>query len=54
MAAWGYGDLAGKIVAGADWILADALGEETINREPFALVQGNVRAWLRSPERAAR
>jgi glycerol-1-phosphate dehydrogenase [NAD(P)+] len=28
MAAWGYGDLAGKVVAGADWILADALGEE--------------------------
>ena len=32
MAAWGYGDLSGKIVAGADWILADALGEDPIDR----------------------
>lgn len=53
MAGWGYGDLAGKIVAGADWILADALGEEAINREPFALVQGNVRDWLSQPEAVA-
>ncbi|MEZ0168957.1 sn-glycerol-1-phosphate dehydrogenase [Microvirga sp. TS319] len=49
MAGWGYGDLAGKIVAGADWTLADALGEEPLNREPFALVQENVRAWLSKP-----
>jgi glycerol-1-phosphate dehydrogenase [NAD(P)+] len=49
MAGWGYGDLAGKIVAGADWKLADALGEEAINPEPFALVQGNVREWLSQP-----
>ncbi|HWK33758.1 MAG TPA: sn-glycerol-1-phosphate dehydrogenase, partial [Hyphomicrobium sp.] len=50
MAGWGYGDLAGKIVAGADWKLADLLGEEPINPEPFALVQGNVRGWLSQPE----
>ncbi len=50
MAGWGYGDLAGKIVAGADWKLADALGEEAINPEPFALVQGNVREWLAQPD----
>ncbi|RDI56387.1 sn-glycerol-1-phosphate dehydrogenase [Microvirga subterranea] len=49
MAGWGYGDLAGKIVAGADWKLADALGEEPINPEPFALVQDNVRGWLSRP-----
>jgi glycerol-1-phosphate dehydrogenase [NAD(P)+] len=54
MAGWGYGDLAGKIVAGADWKLADALGEEAINLEPFALVQGNVREWLAQPEAIGR
>ncbi|EIM28805.1 sn-glycerol-1-phosphate dehydrogenase [Microvirga lotononidis] len=50
MAGWGYGDLAGKIVAGADWKLADLLGEEPINHEPFALVQDNVRGWLSQPD----
>ncbi|QRM29077.1 sn-glycerol-1-phosphate dehydrogenase [Microvirga sp. VF16] len=49
MAGWGYGDLAGKIVAGADWKLADMLGEEAINPEPFALVQDNIRGWLSQP-----
>jgi glycerol-1-phosphate dehydrogenase [NAD(P)+] len=53
MAGWGYGDLAGKIVAGADWKLADALGEEAINPQPFALVQGNVREWLSQPHAIA-
>jgi glycerol-1-phosphate dehydrogenase [NAD(P)+] len=46
MMAWGYGDLAGKIVAGADWSLADAVGEDPIDREPFALVQDHVKGWL--------
>jgi glycerol-1-phosphate dehydrogenase [NAD(P)+] len=46
MAAWGYGDLAGKLVAGADWTLADALGEDPIDRAPFALVQDHVKGWL--------
>ncbi|MBA1155958.1 sn-glycerol-1-phosphate dehydrogenase [Microvirga mediterraneensis] len=49
MAGWGYGDLAGKIVAGVDWKLADLLGEESIKPEPFALVQDNVRGWLSQP-----
>ena len=49
MSAWGYGDLAGKVVAGADWLLADALGEEPIAAEPFALVQDNLRTWLAAP-----
>ena len=31
MAAWGYGDLAGKLIAGADWILADAAGEDPLD-----------------------
>lgn len=54
MASWGYGDLAGKIVAGADWKLADMLGEEAINPEPFALVQNNVRGWLSQPDAIGR
>ncbi len=35
MAGWGYGDLAGKRVAGLDWVVADALGIEAIDAEPF-------------------
>ena len=50
MAAWGYGDLAGKLVAGIDWIMADALGEEALNPAPFATVQDNLAAWLGNPE----
>lgn len=49
MAGWGYGDLAGKLVAGADWILADALGVEALNPGPFAMVQDNLAAWLGEP-----
>lgn len=49
MAAWGYGDLAGKLVAGADWVLADALGVEAIAPGPFALVQDHIRGWLGDP-----
>ena len=49
MGAWGYGDLVGKMVAGVDWVIADALGEETLNPGPFAMVQDNLSAWLRNP-----
>ena len=31
MTGWGYGDLAGKVPAGGDWIIADALGIEPID-----------------------
>ena len=53
MAAWGYGDLAGKVVAGADWVLADALGIESINPQPFARVQDDLPAWLAQPKQLA-
>jgi glycerol-1-phosphate dehydrogenase [NAD(P)+] len=49
MGAWGYGDLVGKLVAGADWILADALGEDALNPGPFAMVQDNLGSWLANP-----
>src|SRR2546422_991202 len=45
MSGWGYGDLAGKLVAGADWLVADALGEEAMNPGPFAMVQENLTDW---------
>jgi glycerol-1-phosphate dehydrogenase [NAD(P)+] len=46
MAGWGYGDLSGKLVAGADWLLADAVGEDPIAQAPFALVQHHIKGWL--------
>jgi glycerol-1-phosphate dehydrogenase [NAD(P)+] len=49
MAAWGYGDLVGKLVAGIDWIVADKLGEEAVNPGPLAMVQDNLAAWLGDP-----
>ena len=49
MGAWGYGDLVGKLVAGVDWIVADALEEEALNPGPFAMVQDNLAAWLGNP-----
>ena len=49
MAGWGYGDLVGKLVAGADWIMADALGVEALNPGPFGMVQNNLAAWLGEP-----
>jgi glycerol-1-phosphate dehydrogenase [NAD(P)+] len=53
MAAWGYGDLAGKMVAGADWMLADALGEDPLDAAPFALVQDHIKGWLAGFDRIA-
>ena len=49
MNATGYGDLLGKVTAGADWIIADALEVEAI--EPFAwsLVQDSLNQWLGQP-----
>lgn len=54
MAAWGYGDLVGKYIAGADWIVADALGEEPLNGEPFSLIQDNLSDWLSRPREIRR
>jgi glycerol-1-phosphate dehydrogenase [NAD(P)+] len=47
----GYGDLLGKVTAGADWILADALEIEPIDERAWSLVQGPLRDWLDGPER---
>ena len=53
MTASGYGDLLGKITAGADWIVADALGVEAINRAAWDLVQGPVRNATSRPAELA-
>lgn len=49
MNGWGYGDLAGKVPAGGDWIIADALGAEPIDGSAWPLVQDNLRGWLAGP-----
>ena len=51
MNATGYGDLLGKITAGADWILADALEIEPIDQRAWPLVQDSLRQWTGQPEK---
>ena len=53
MNAWGYGDLMAKVVAGADWILADAAGVEPIDPPTWETVQGLLRSWIGSPDAIA-
>lgn len=49
MTASGYGDLIGKVPAGADWIIADALGIEPIDDAVWQRVQGPLRQAVGSP-----
>jgi len=42
MNAWGYADLVAKITAGADWIVADALGVEPIVPKAWIIVQSRL------------
>lgn len=49
MTAAGYADLAAKITAGADWILADALEAEPIDPRAWEIVQGGLRDSLAHP-----
>lgn len=53
MTASGYGDLLGKVTAGADWIVADAVGVEAVDPAVWELVQGPLRASLARPEALA-
>jgi glycerol-1-phosphate dehydrogenase [NAD(P)+] len=53
MNAWGYGDLMAKVVAGADWILADAAGVEPIDPAVWEAVQELLRVWIGRPEAIA-
>ena len=54
MNASGYADLLAKSVAGADWILADAAGEEPIEPATWATVQDSLPSWVDSPAGVAR
>lgn len=45
----GYADLLAKVTAGADWILADALGAEPLDSRAWDIVQGGLRAALADP-----
>jgi glycerol-1-phosphate dehydrogenase [NAD(P)+] len=54
MTAAGYGDLIGKVTAGADWILADAAGIEPIQPDIWAMVQGPLRGAVDDPAALAR
>jgi glycerol-1-phosphate dehydrogenase [NAD(P)+] len=53
MTASGYGDLLGKVTAGADWLVADALGVEPIDPTVWELAQGPLRAAVGRPEALA-
>ncbi|MBR7121013.1 MAG: sn-glycerol-1-phosphate dehydrogenase [Lentisphaeria bacterium] len=46
MFASGFADLLTKVPAGADWVIADAVGEEPIRRDVWELIQGNIRKWI--------
>lgn len=50
MTASGYADLFAKITAGADWILADALKVEAIDKTAWDIVQGGLHDALSDPE----
>lgn len=52
MTAAGYADLLAKVPAGADWILADALGVEPIEARAWSIVQGGLREALADPQGA--
>jgi len=49
LTASGYADLLAKVPAGADWILADFLGEDPIRPVSWHLVQEHLRSWLIDP-----
>ena len=53
MTGWGFGDLAGKMPAGGDWLIADALGVEPLDDVAWPLVQDNLRTWLATPAAVA-
>ena len=49
LTASGYADLLAKITAGADWIVADALGIESIDEHAWRTVQGGLRNAVADP-----
>ena len=49
MTASGYADLVCKVTAGADWMIADALGTEEIHPQAWSLVHDNLHEWTAKP-----
>jgi glycerol-1-phosphate dehydrogenase [NAD(P)+] len=49
MTASGYGDLLGKVTAGADWLVADALEVEPVDQHVWSLVQDPLRGAIGRP-----
>ena len=49
MNSWGYADLVAKVPAGADWIVADAVGSEPIQSRAWTIVQGRLREMVADP-----
>jgi glycerol-1-phosphate dehydrogenase [NAD(P)+] len=49
MNAWGFADLLAKVTAGADWILADALGVEPIHPQAWRIAQDRLREFVADP-----
>jgi glycerol-1-phosphate dehydrogenase [NAD(P)+] len=49
MNASGYADLLAKTTAGADWLVADALEVEAIDRTAWTIVQGGLREAVANP-----
>lgn len=50
----GYADLFAKCPAGADWLLADGLGVESIDAPIWGMVQDRLRDWLGDPHGVCR
>ena len=53
LTASGYADLLAKVTAGADWLLADALGVEPVHEQAWQLVQEHLRDWTARPDAVA-
>ncbi|MBD3306895.1 iron-containing alcohol dehydrogenase [candidate division KSB3 bacterium] len=51
MTAAGYGDLVSKIPAGADWVIADAVGVDPFVPAVWEMVQPDLRKWIAAPDK---
>ncbi len=49
MKASGYADLLAKVPAGAEWLIADALGIEAVDARVWELLQKPLRKWVSDP-----
>lgn len=46
----GYADLAAKVTAGAEWMIADLFGTEPLHAQAWSLTQDNLKAMLADPD----